>query len=115
MARNLREVPIEYARCRVWNHSWDFTTVDRVSGEWVQGLKCIHCGTTRSVRISRVNGSRKNAYVYPEDMDKNAVPYKLPKGSGGALTSEERGNVTIHEIQSRYDELSARRRRRRRA
>lgn len=114
MSKSFRDVPDQYAHCRAWGHSWDFTTVDKASGEYIQGMKCIHCGTHRAVRISLRTGLREhgNTYTYPEDQDKEAVPYRMPKGSGGALTSEERGNVTLHEIQSRYDELRARRRRR---
>lgn len=114
---DFRDVPTQYAHCRAWGHSWDFTTVDKLSGEFIQGMKCIHCGTHRSVPISTRTGLRErgNKYVYPEQQDKEATPYKMPKGSGGALTSEERGQVTLHDIQARYDELSARRRRRRRA
>lgn len=110
---NFRDVPDSYAHCRAWGHSWDFTTVDKVTGEFIQGMKCVNCGTHRSVRISLRTGLRErgNKYTYPEDQDKEAVPYKMPKNSGGALTSEERGQVTLHEIQSRYDELRARRKR----
>ena len=117
MPSNFRDVPHEYAHCRAWGHSWEHTTVDKVSGEFIQGMKCVHCGTHRSVRISLRTGLREhgNAYKYPEQLDKEAVPYQLPKGTGGALTSEERGQVTLHEIQSRYDELSARRKKRKRA
>lgn len=116
-SKAFRDVPNAYAHCRAWGHSWDQTTLDKVTGEWIQGMKCIHCGTHRSVRISTRTGLREhgNKYLYPEDMDKEAVPYKMPKDSGGALSAEERGYVTIHEIQARYDELSARRRGRRRA
>lgn len=114
---DFREVPAEYAHCRVWGHTWDFTTLDDVSTEFLQGMKCIFCGTHRVVRITKVTGLRErgNKYTYPEDMDKEAVPYKMPKGSGGALTSEERGSITLGEIQARYDELSARRKRRKKA
>jgi len=111
-----RDVPDRYAHCRAWGHAWNFTTVDKAGGEFIQGMKCGNCGTHRSVRINQRTGLREhgNSYTYPEDMDKEAEPYKMPKGSGGALTSKERGNVTLHEIQARYDELSARRSRRRR-
>ena len=113
MPASYRDVPDQYAHCRAWGHSWQFTTVDKVTGEFIQGMTCVNCDTHRSVRISLRTGLREygNKYTYPEDMDKEAVPYKMPKGSGGALTANERGQVTLHEIQSRYDELSARRRR----
>ena|SRR5690349_17445064 len=115
MPKSFRDVPDDYAHCRAWGHSWDFTTLDKAAGEYIQGMKCIHCGTRRSVPISVRTGLRErgNRYTYPEDMDKEAVPYKMPKGSGGALTSDERGQATLHDIQSRYDELRARRKRRR--
>lgn len=117
MTNSFREVPDQYAHCRAWGHSWDFTTVDKLSGEYIQGMRCIHCGTHRAVPINVRTGLRErgNQYTYPEQIDKEATPYKMPKGSGGALTSEERGYVTLHEIQSRYDEVSARRKRKKRA
>lgn len=115
--RHFRDVPDRYAHCRAWGHSWEHTTVDKLTGEYIQGMKCVHCDTHRSVRVSRRTGLREhgNKYQYPEDQDKEAVPYKLPKGTGGALTSEERGQVTLHDIEGRYDEVSARRRSRKRA
>ena len=117
MSRNYRDVPDQYAHCRAWGHSWKFTTVDSTTIEFLQGMECTNCGTHRTVRITKRTGMREhgNKYTYPEDRDKEAVPYKMAKDSGGALTSEERGQVTLHEIQSRYDELSARRRKRKRA
>lgn len=111
---NYRDVPDRYAECRAWGHSWQKTTVDKVTGEFIQGMKCVNCGTHRSVRISMRTGLREpGGYKYPEQLDKEAEPYQMPRGSGGALTSEERGQVTLHEIQSRYDEVAAARKRRR--
>lgn len=110
------DVPVEYAACRAWGHAWDFTTVDRSGGEYIQGMRCLRCPTVRSVRINARTGTREhgNKYQYPEDIDPRAVPYKMPKGSGG-LTSEERGQVTLGFIKVRYDEVAVRRRRRKKA
>jgi hypothetical protein len=100
----LRDVPHQYARCRAWGHAWDFTTVSRASGEYIQGMRCVACGTERFVRINGRTGTREhgNRYSYPEDLSHEAIPYKLPHGSGGALTADERGAVTLEEIKSRY-------------
>lgn len=112
-----RDVPTEYLNCRSWGHSWTFTTVDRVKGEFIQGMKCRECFTHREVRISTRTGLREagNRYRYPEDLFDDVVPYKMPKGTGGPLTAEERGRATLLEIQHRYDELASRRGKRRRA
>lgn len=114
--RRYRDVPGEYEECRTWGHTWQKTTLDSNSIEYIQGMTCRNCGTHRSVRIAKRSGLRSpGGYKYPEQIDKEAVPYQLPKDTGGALTSEERGQITLHEIQGRYDELSARRRRKKRA
>lgn len=115
----LRSVPHQYVACRSWGHAWDFTTVDAVggrNGEFLQGLRCLRCGTHRSVAISRRNGVRESrGYKYPEQLNPEAEPYQMPKDTGGALTAEERGQCTLEEIEARYtgtvDEIAKRRQR----
>lgn len=104
----LRDVASQYAACRAWGHAWDHTTVDRLKGEgYRQGLRCARCKTERSIIISFGTGVRgHNQYRYPEQLYDNVEPYQLPKGTGGALTSEERGQITLGEIESRYKALT---------
>ena len=110
-----RTVAAQYAMCRTWQHAWDYTSVERQGGEYVQGLRCIRCGTERFVKVDARTGDRGgNRYVYPEDQDRNAVPYKMPKGTGGALSVDERAAIRLEEVKVHYaairDELARRRR-----
>ena len=109
----VRDVPDEYVQCRGWSHlEWVFTTLEREGGEYVQGLRCLACGTEKKVRRNARTGRRKpgNKYIYPEDLNPEAVPYKMPKGSGGVFTAEERDAVAMIDIKSRLDEVAARKR-----
>lgn len=100
----VRDVPTQYQACRAWGHQWSFTTVDKVGGEYIQGMRCTRCTTVRAVRINAVTGLRLhgNSYKYPEQLDPDATPYQMPKGTGGPLTAEERGQVTLADVESRY-------------
>lgn len=114
----MRVVPTQYAACRTWGHAWDFTTVDKLKGEgYRQGLRCVRCKTERTIIISLGTGLRgHNSYKYPEQLYDNATPYQMPKGSGGALSMEERGICALEEIEARYkgltDEVAVARKRR---
>jgi hypothetical protein len=112
----VRSVPSQYTTCRAWGHNWTFTTVQRAQGEFIQGMRCLGCGTERWVTINSKNGMREhgNKYKYPEQLDKEAAPYQLPKDTGGHFTAEERGACTLEDVKSRYaardNELAKRRR-----
>lgn len=99
-----RTVPARYAACRTWQHAWDFTTVKKEGIEYIQGLRCIRCGTERAVRISSKDGDRVggNKYMYPEDLNPEAEPYKMPKDSGGMLTADERSAIRLMEVKAHY-------------
>lgn len=85
-----RTVQPGYRMCRVFGHAWDYTTVKRDGGEYVQGLVCIRCTTERFIRIDprsgETNGSR---YTYAEGY--------LFRG-GGALTPQERSELRLTEV-----------------
>lgn len=92
-----RTVADQYVACRSWMHAWEFTTVERSGGEYIQGMRCLRCPTEKTVRINARTGMREHGstYKYPEQLDPNAAPYQMPKDSGGALTSEERGEIML--------------------
>ena len=80
---DIQDIPDEYLLCRDLGHSWapHDVRVSRKAGEIHRILQCRSCPTQR-VQILDMNGYRKSSkYVYPEDMDKEATPYKL-KGVG---------------------------------
>lgn len=85
-----RTVAEEYRMCRVFQHAWDYTTVKRSGGNYLQGLICIRCGTERFVKIDARTGlSSGSRYTY--------APNYLFKG-GGALSVEERAELRLVEI-----------------
>lgn len=85
-----RTVYAEHRMCRVFGHAWDYTTVKRDSGSYLQGLACIRCSTERVMKINprtgETNGSR---YTYADGY--------LFKG-GGALTPTERSELRLIEV-----------------
>lgn len=84
-----REIPVQYAACRTFLHAWDFTTVDREGGLYIQGLRCLRCGTERHVKINARTGEPKgNKYDYPDG-------YLI---TGGALTARERWSLRLSEV-----------------
>lgn len=116
---NFRSVPAIYAMCRTWQHAWDYTSVKRDGGEYIQGMRCTRCGTEKQVKINAKSGYREggNRYVYPEDMNPEAEAYKMPKDSGGALSQDERAAVRLEEVLSHFaaDDLAPKRRARKKA
>lgn len=116
MSTDHNHVPIQYAACRSFLHAWEFTTVDRSGGEYLQGMRCMRCSTEKTVRISARTGLRQggNKYKYPEDLNPEVAAYKMPKGTGG-LTAEERGQIVLGFVKVHHDEVAARRTKRKKA
>lgn len=90
-----RSVAAKYRMCRVYGHAWDYTTVKRDKGEFIQGLRCMRCSILRDVRISALSGDRlgNNRYDYSQ------APGYLFK-SGGPLTPEERSELRLAEVRA---------------
>ncbi len=88
-----RVIAAKYRMCRVFQHAWEYTTVHKDHGEYIQGLMCLRCGVQRAVRISARSGDRlgNGGYDYSE------APGYLLKG-GGPLTPEERSELRLAEI-----------------
>lgn len=96
-----RVVHSAHRMCRVFQHAWDYTTVKKDGGNWLQGLVCIRCGTERFMRINARTGLPEgNKYKYPEGY--------LFHG-GGALTTEERGELRLLEVTGRLPRRRSRR------
>lgn len=90
MADDERVVHAHHRMCRVFGHAWDYTTVKRHGGEYLQGLVCIRCSTERFIRIDPRSGETKGSrYAYADGY--------LFHG-GGALTPEERSELRLEEI-----------------
>ncbi len=87
-----RTIAPKYRMCRAWQHAWDYTTVHRDHGEYVQGLACMRCGAKRSVRISARSGERLKGGSYDYS---DAPGYVL---TGGRLTPKERSEILLTEI-----------------
>lgn len=76
--------------CRTWGHAWDYTTVKRLGGEYLQGLVCLRCATERFVKINTRTGETSGSrYSYAEGY--------LFHG-GGSLTPDERAELRLAEI-----------------
>jgi hypothetical protein len=91
-----RDIPAKYRMCRTYQHAWNYTTVKRDRGEYIQGLVCIRCGVERAVRISARDGDRLGSGGY----DYTNAPGYLIKG-GGPLTPKERSELRLAEVESR--------------
>ena len=89
------DISDEYLLCRDLGHSWrpHDVKISRKYGEIHRILQCRSCPTQR-VQILDMNGYRmRSKYVYPEDQDKEAAPYKL-KGVGH-LSVDDRAHVRV--------------------
>lgn len=90
MAKSERQVQAEHRMCRVFMHAWEYTTVKREGGVYLQGLTCIRCGTERFMKVDPKTGEIRGArYRYSEGY--------LLKG-GGALSHEERAELRLVEV-----------------
>lgn len=87
-----RSVPGHFRMCRVLGHAWDYTTVKRVGGEFVQGLTCLRCETLRYIKVNTRTGEASGSrYSYPDG-------YLFHEG--GALTPRERARLRLSEIRA---------------
>jgi hypothetical protein len=94
---SIEDIPEEFLICRDLGHSWAPSDV-KISGKGRNAeihriLQCRSCPTQR-VQILDVNGYRlRSKYVYPEDQDKDAAPYKL-KGVG-RLSVDDNASIRV--------------------
>jgi hypothetical protein len=93
--RTLEDIPEEFLLCRDLGHAWmpsDVKVVRKLS-EIHRILVCRSCPTQR-VQVLDMQGYRlRSKYVYPEDQDPDAAPYKL-KGVGH-LSADDRASVRV--------------------
>ncbi|ASR75850.1 hypothetical protein J4U02_gp003 [Mycobacterium phage Aziz] len=88
-----RLVSPKHRMCRVFGHAWDYTTVQKDAGNFIQGLVCIRCTTERFMKIDARTGETKGSrYGYADGY--------LFKG-GGALTPTERSELRLIEVSGR--------------
>ena len=86
-----RSVPMKYAMCRVYQHSWEYADVQRDGLVYLQSLVCMRCRTVKYVRIDARNGDAKGRhYTYPEG-------YLL---EGGPMKAQERSAIRLAEVKA---------------
>lgn len=95
--RTIDDIPEEFLLCRDLGHAWRPHDVKIVGkgrhGEIHRILQCRSCPTQR-VQVLDMGGYRlRQKYVYPEDQNPDAAPYKL-RGIGH-LSIEDRAAVRV--------------------
>lgn len=96
--QSIEDIPEEFLLCRDLGHAWApfDVKVSRKAQEIHRILQCRSCPTQR-IQILDTNGYRlRSKYVYPEDVDKDAAPYKL-KGVG-RLSADDNASVRVMSI-----------------
>jgi hypothetical protein len=89
------DIPDAYLLCRDLGHAWapHDVKISRKFGEIHRILQCRSCPTQR-VQVLDMNGYRlRSKYVYPEDVNSEAAPYKLH--GIGHLSVDDRANVRV--------------------
>lgn len=83
---------VHHVNCRLLGHAWDYTTVLKDGPHYVQGLRCMRCGTERRVKIhSRTGESKGNSYTYAPD-------YRVP----GGLSPDDRARLRLATFRERF-------------
>ncbi|QGH79704.1 hypothetical protein SEA_ANON_33 [Gordonia phage Anon] len=92
----------EHRMCRVFQHAWEYTTVKQDGRNYLQGLRCIRCGTEREMKVnSRTGEAGGSRYKYADGY--------LMKGIG-ALTQSERAALRLAEVSGHAPAARKRRR-----
>jgi hypothetical protein len=77
-----------HTRCRIFGHSWSFTTVAEEGRFYVQGLRCDRCTTVKHMKIHKVTGEVSGyGYHYVRG-------YLIP----GGFTRDERNALRLTEV-----------------